>query len=451
MSVDRMTREDVPPAVLEHPTMRAALARRDLKTVYQRLNAAGLSYRTLASLTGQAPSEIYTVLHKGRQVSSYDVLVRIADGLGMTRAQLGVSYGEKSSPARRRPVRKEVTEATKRRVLIAAAMLTGLDPTPLGEAPQLPLPVGQKLPTQVSISHVHAVRSVTEQLRGLARYYGGQGDLFNAAAAAYTRYMHVPTTDVIRAQLAAALAELHTEAGWFCYDSGLDGSGHFTRALELGKHGRDAHAAANAAWNAGGTLVLTGHPNDALKLFQLGRLHLGGFRPRSDAPATRQADDPRIPALATRLLLQSATAYAVMEGRREATQCLAEAHDGWEPPDAFEHGEADLETAVVQLHLGQLDAAEQFAASAVSSYGTGHRTGRTMAELLRAEIHIRAGDSQGVALAQHAITAVSTLHSAAARRERLLPLATALDTRPSPDTRDLARTARGLATDVPRA
>jgi hypothetical protein len=48
-------------------------------------------------------------------------------------------------------------------------------------------------------------------------------------------------------------------------------------------------------------------------------------------------------------------------------------------------------------------------------------------------------------LARHAITEVSTLHSVAARRERLMPLATALNTRPGIETQELARKARHIA------
>jgi hypothetical protein len=70
-----------------------------------------------------------------------------------------------------------------------------------------------------------------------------------------------------------------------------------------------------------------------------------------------------------------------MGGLDEATRHLAEAHDGWEPRDTFEHAGADLSTAGIQVDLGQLDAAERSAASAVRTYGQSHRRGRTLARL----------------------------------------------------------------------
>jgi hypothetical protein len=59
---------------------------------------------------------------------------------------------------------------------------------------------------------------------------------------------------------------------------------------------------------------------------------------------------------------------------------------------------------------------------------------------------VRAGEPHGLTLARDAINKVSTLQSVAARRERLLPLATALEARPSSDTRELARLARQITT-----
>ncbi|HWR47226.1 MAG TPA: hypothetical protein VN327_06365 [Pseudonocardiaceae bacterium] len=103
-------------------------------------------------------------------------------------------------------------------------------------------------------------------------------------------------------------------------------------------------------------------------------------------------------------------------------------------------------TAGVQRDLGQLDAAEGFAASAVHAYGEGHyRRGHALAELL-AKIHVRTGEPRGLTLTHHAIEEVSTLQSVAARREWLTPLATALEARPGTDTQELARTARQVAT-----
>ncbi|MGH3755917.1 MAG: helix-turn-helix domain-containing protein [Pseudonocardiaceae bacterium] len=411
--------------------MRAALAARDIATVYRLLGRQGVSQRQIAQWTGQSQSEVSEIL-KGRTVRDVRVLERIADGLGVPRARMGLSYGEQAPD--RPSAGKETNGDGQRRALVATTMAAALGQAFAG-LPELALPTGQALPSRLDMAHVHTVVAVTERLRGVARYYGGQAEVFGAAATIYTRWMQVPATDAVRAQLAAVLAELHTEAGWCRYDSGLDGTGLFTRALRLAGETGDTYGIANVAWHAGMVLTRTGHPNDALKLLQLGTLQL---RP--------PADDSRVPTLTARLTRTSASAYACMGGRDEAAQCLAQARDGWEPRDTFERADADLGTAMIQRDLGQLDAAEQFAASAARTYGEGHRRGRTMALLLLAEIHVRAGEPRGLTLAHDAIEKVSTLQSVAVRREWLTPLAAALETRPGTDTQELARRARQIAT-----
>ena len=77
--------------VWETEEMRAALKARDIGKVYDLLQRYGVSQRRIAALTGQSQSEISEIL-AGRRVAGYDVLVRIADGLGMPRGWLGLAY-----------------------------------------------------------------------------------------------------------------------------------------------------------------------------------------------------------------------------------------------------------------------------------------------------------------------------------------------------------------------
>jgi transcriptional regulator with XRE-family HTH domain/tetratricopeptide (TPR) repeat protein len=414
----------------------AALAARDISTIYRLLQRAGVSQRQIARLTGQSQSEVCEIL-KGRQVRDVGVLERIADGLGVSRARIGVSFGQEGPETLSV---QEVDEEMKRRAVLAATAAAACNQSVLG--PPIEMPLGP-LPARLGISHVHAVRAAHERLVGLGRYYGGQATLVGAAAKAYTPWLQLPGPEPIKAQLAAALADLHTEAGWCCYDEGVDGAGYFLRALGLAKQAADAHSIAYAAWNAGMTLVRSGHPNDALKLFQLGQLPLGtSWRGK----AVLRTDDPRLLSLLARLRRMSASAYAVMGGSDEADRYLAASYHGWEPRDAFERAGADLTAGGIHRDLGRLDAAEQFAARAVRSYGENHRRGRTLAKLLLAEVQVRAGEPQGLTLARHALNEVSTLQSLAIRRQRLILLAIALEARPGSDTRELARMARKLTT-----
>ncbi|MGH3854707.1 MAG: helix-turn-helix domain-containing protein [Pseudonocardiaceae bacterium] len=437
------------PKFFEAPEMRAALHDRDVGTVYRLLGRQGVSQRQIAKLTGQSQSEVSEII-KGRQVVNILVLERIADGLGVPRAWMGVSFDEEKPST---PRIEEVDGSVKRRTLRTATSTAALGLEFLGQKfrgqefrdlelmglEELPTPSDFPLPTRLEMRQVRTVVAVTEQLRGLTRYFGGQADVLGTLAAVYLRWMQVPGTDEVKAKLAAALSEMHTEAGWACYDAGVDGYGYFTRAMGLAGEYRDSYGIANASWHGGMTMLRTGHPNDALTMFQLGRYQLRG-------------EDPRLPTLAARLARSCAGAYALLDCPDEAIKYLAEANDGrlaeakdgGEPRDAFERAGADLGTAVVHRDLGQLEAAERFATSAVHAYGEGkYRRGRTVAGILLAEVTVRAGQPRGVSLARDAIEAVRTLLSVAARRDWLLPLARALEARPGAE--ELARTAREVA------
>jgi hypothetical protein len=46
----------------------------------------------------QVQSEVSEIIRGRRQVAGYDVLVRIADGLGVPRSWMGLTYDESSMP-----------------------------------------------------------------------------------------------------------------------------------------------------------------------------------------------------------------------------------------------------------------------------------------------------------------------------------------------------------------
>ncbi|MGH4021809.1 MAG: helix-turn-helix domain-containing protein [Pseudonocardiaceae bacterium] len=441
------------PALFEPPEMRAALAACDVTGVYRRLTGAGVSQHQIARRTGQSQSEVCEIV-AGRRVRMRDVLVRICDGLGVPRWLMGLShYGPdgrgyagsvEGVPVAEAP--EGASEAMKRRAVVGALSVAVIGEPLLRSGEQLVdliLSADEPLPSRLEMPHVHIVRSAIERLRDLARQYGGQADLFAAAVRQYTRWLHLPGTDAVKARFAAALSELHTETGWCCYDAGVDGRGYFTRAARLADGAGDVFGIVNAAWHAGATMVRGGHPDDALKCFQLGQFQLMGHaKPRS---ATVGRDDPRTQTVAAWLHLNSATAYALMDCPEEAKNFLAKARENWDPPGVFERAGIDRATAAIQLDIGRFDTGEQFAQSAVRTYGDAHRRGRILADLTLAELNVRAGEPRGIPLARHAIDGVSTLLSAAARRERLVPLADALDGRPGGDARELARVARKVA------
>ncbi len=413
----------------------------------------GLSQRQIARLTGQSQSQVSEIL-AGRQVISYQVLARIAEGLGVPREWMGLSWwgpdgswhgpdGSWHGPDGTYPEEvtvantpKEVNEGMRRRAFITAVPVFTVGHPLFGEVPDLPAPAwtGEALPSRLGMADVAHVDQLTDYVRALARRHGGQAGIVHAAVTDSMRLLAVPAPDPVAAKLRSALARLLTLAGWCCADSGVvDHLWHrLQQAMELAASAGDTYELVKALRHAGALQREQGQPNDALKILQLGERRLLGS-PR---------DDPRTAVLAAWLRGESALALATMGRAEEARSALAAARGDWEPPDSFERSGMDELTARVHLGLGRLDVAEPFAAVAVRVSGAAERRNRVLASVTLATIHVRAAEPCGILLAKTAIDGVRGLRSVRARQQWLRPLTEALEARPSAEYRELARMAR---------
>lgn len=422
----------IDPALYRRDDVRRILAARDIAALYRVLkDNAGLTQRRLAELTGQSQSEVSEIL-KGRRVLAYDLLVRIAVGLGVPRELMGLSYADSSTYGGESTVAdtpEGVDEGMLRRDLLAAGSAALVGAPILGKLLNHSTGPGEMwLPTQVGMADVAEIKNITEQLRSAARVQGGQARAVSAAAIEYGRLTRVPAAEPVATRLDSQLAELNTLAGWCCYDSGLyrQARWHYRQAIDHATAARDDYQLADVLQYVGILERAAGHPNEAVKFYQLAGLRLGA------------TGDPGLVAWGHGL---SALALANM-GHSQATEHLSRARDGWQPSNAFERADMDYQTALVQVELGDLDAAERFVAS-IDGVGR-HRPVGTFAGILRATIHVRAGEPRGLAMAKTAIDTVARQRSVRAR-ERLAPLADALEARPGSDARELARTARQVA------
>lgn len=191
----------------------------------------------------------------------------------------------------------------------------------LGELLDLPPPEAAALPSRLRMPDVQAVEDLTGRLVSLARQWGGQADTFGSVADRCTRLMGVSATDPVRARLGSALAEMHTEAGWCCFDVGehAQAQHHYQRAVELARDVDDGYQVAYALRHAGLLPAETGEPNDALKQYQMAQVSLWGTAD----------DDGRVAALDAWLHAQSATALASMRRPELARDELARAREAW--------------------------------------------------------------------------------------------------------------------------
>jgi transcriptional regulator with XRE-family HTH domain/tetratricopeptide (TPR) repeat protein len=267
------------PELWQRADMRRALARRDLATVFTLLRRVGTSQRMIATLTGLAPSEVYEI-SRGRRVMAYDVLCRIADGLGVPRGYLGLAYDSETASfvgaADGRGTGRTDLDEVAALLAHAAEVAVGMDAGPAALRWTAPHEAGTPVPRRLSRGDADQIEAITCALRGLD--YGLGGGACREAVVAQTRWvhqlLHADAADDVRHRLVLASADLDNLAGWTSFDVGLFGAarGYFARALTQARRAGDASLIANVLYRAGRLHLHQGLTREALRFFQLGKL-----------------------------------------------------------------------------------------------------------------------------------------------------------------------------------
>ena len=469
-------RDRVEPEEWDRPEMRAALGARDITRVYRLLQKIGFSQQKIAALTGQSQPEVSAIIH-GRKVMAYDVLARIADGLGVPRGYMGLAYaGEEreggvadgSPPAGRTPPAapgggppgghvpgwagggggvpdgEEDAEPVRRRAFLGQAAAITVGAAVLGSelaerpaAAAAPTPV----PARIGTSDVDQVRQATAALRALDYRHGG-GSCREAAIAQLSwseRLLRSDATEEVGRQLRIVLADLHNLVGWTSLDVGRhDAARHyFLQALRLAKQADAPDLVANILYRTG-RISLPSDPAEALRMFRLGQL------------VAHEADSPL-----TNTILAANQAWALgMLGDAEAAhralgtaeEELAEANLATAPGWARFFDESDMHALHGQTYLALGEHDPRYNAQAVERLHDASEL--RIPEMARsrafdlaglAVAHFRQGDvDHGATVAHRALDAAGRLKSARAI-DRLRPLAAeAAVRREKQDARDLS-------------
>jgi transcriptional regulator with XRE-family HTH domain len=237
-------------ALLSTRAARRALNRRDVVQVYRLLIEGGLSRELIAELTGQHVSEVAEIL-AGSQVNDYDMLVRIAAGLGLHRAAIGLSFGDDA---------------------LDYGSNAAAPPDPVtedwGDTP---------LPFWIEETDVAGLEVTTARLRDLDLRYGSHWAFLKvvAAHAQYSeRLLSSAYTGKTRRRLALAVCDAYSLAGWVALDVSRRKPAwdHFQRSLLFGWAAQDEVAVMGAIQSVG-RLDLHEAPDFALKIFQLAQLN----------------------------------------------------------------------------------------------------------------------------------------------------------------------------------
>ncbi|WP_051385413.1 helix-turn-helix domain-containing protein [Actinokineospora inagensis] len=308
MSGDPRARPD--PAIWDLPTMRAALRRRDITTVYRLLKRHGVAQRRIAALSGQAQPEV-SLIARGRQVMAYDVLERIADGLGIPRGYLGLAYSD-------HVVDGVVTTVPDRREFMGllakvamGAAVTGADLVLLSN-PATATPV----PARVGATEVGQLRDLTSVLWAQERRLGG-GAVREAVIAqlGWARgLLQAAHTDHVGVELRVILADLFALAGRASHDVGFSGAAlrYLGQSVVAAQEAEDSARAALALGQIGRLYSRLGNADAARDSINLGML---------------AAERVRSGSLSALLLCSQARAHAESREPGRAIDYLSRAED----------------------------------------------------------------------------------------------------------------------------
>lgn len=445
-NADARSGNPVPADAWEQPEMREALAAREVSAVYRLLRKHGVSQRQIAAMTGQSQSEVSEIL-KGRQVMAYDVLTRIADGLGVPRGYMGLAYDETTairvvgaSDGRQ----AEEDESVKRRRFLAHAAQVTMGAAVFGpeSGTWSEAPARTPAPGRIGTTDVRQVEAATRALRALDYQYGG-GFCRDAVVAQLSwgqQMLDSSAAEQVKNRLYTAIADLHSLAGWTSFDTGLMDSarGHFAQALDLAKQGGDHHLVANVLYRMGRVYLHQDAANDALKLFQLGQI------------AAQESGSELAVAV---LCANEAWAYAMMGNEEQSVKLLGRCKDEFARADLataeswvkfFNETDVYAMTGTVHTVLAMKNPehtkyAIPALSRAVDAYTDDMARSKAFMLSALATNHLLEGDiDHGVKIGGKAIECAESIKSARVK-DRMRPLqAEAERRRNNPDARDLA-------------
>ena len=412
-----------------NPAMVAACVARDVAAIFRILLAGGMHQREIAALVRMSQSEVSEIL-SGRRVMAYDVLVRVADGLGIPRGMMGLAGIE---------VQEEVDEDVERRKLlaIAGAIMFG---TPVFGQPE-PLAVRRVLvdpPRRIGMIDVQVYGQTLAQLRALQRQVGGMAsrEPLAATARAGEQLLKAEAAPEVHRRMRLLVSDVHRLAGWAAGDIGLvdDYRAHIHQALDLAVGSPERIA--QVLCTAGSMEKELGDPKYALKLLQLGQM------------SAADCSDHRVRAVLGGEAVAGYIAFGYPDMAKQelatARSLFADADDSQSVPGFASYGQGHAMWAVGEFQLGNFEAARADIINALAERSVDDVWCNALDTIILATINMRAGEiREGIQQTHRALALVGQVGSRMLE-ERMMPLADALASRQDSTCRDLARVIRSI-------
>ncbi|MBB5835993.1 hypothetical protein [Kribbella italica] len=255
--------------------MATYLAGQDVGALFRFLRSRGFSRSVISSKTGLAETRVRSIANGTQMVESYQVLVRIADGLGLDRGLLGV--GSRPSLAGSGKAIVGDPGADAEFVGSLAVLAVGPAPARLEQYLQPQRLDAMSVPAVVTSAQVELLQAIRDHHRLIDATYGGgscrSSAVSHLAWAAEMLHSRFETPQVEHG-FKAALSDLYQVAGWASHDLGDHAAArhYLTAGLVLARDIDELALIAGGFYRLGRVSIHQGRAKEALRLWQLGQI-----------------------------------------------------------------------------------------------------------------------------------------------------------------------------------
>ncbi|WP_455361886.1 helix-turn-helix domain-containing protein [Streptomyces sp. SYSU K21746] len=370
----------LPHELLANPEWQKACRQRDFTRIFRLVKTkAGIYPSRVAALCGMTPSRVGEIMAGRRSLAHIDVIERVADGLRIPGALLGLAHRPWEIPAPAR-VREQIpaTEPTQEPETEPAANDALDDLMALADG-------------QVTRSTLTALQSSVEDYWRRDDQHGGAS--LRPAVVGHLRYVTqlMRTSDAaLRRDLQSLAAELARLAGWAYFDARQYSTArtYFTQALQLSHGQGDGLFMANVLSCMSLQATYDGNTSDAVALAC-----------KAQDTARSAGDQPLVMSM---LHMREAFAHATLRDAASCHQAIDRSRDAYEESRGreeeapswvryFDETKLIVDTGIALARLGEAARAEPLIAEGLRRERSGQQRGRAFHAFWLASTQLQQG------------------------------------------------------------
>ncbi|MEW2082900.1 helix-turn-helix domain-containing protein [Streptomyces sp. NPDC005283] len=370
----------LPLELLASPEWQQACRQRDFTRIFRLVKAkAGIYPSRVAALCGMTPSRVGEIMAGRRSLAHIDVIERVADGLRIPGALLGLAHRpwEIPTPAR---VREQIPAA---------------EPT---QEPETEPAAKEALDDLMTLADGQVTRSTLTALQSSVEDYWRRDDQHGGASlrpavVGHLRYVTqlMRTSDAaLRRDLQSLAAELARLAGWAYFDARQYSTArtYFTQALQLSHGQGDGLFMANVLSSMSLQATYDGNATDAVALAC-----------KAQDTARSAGDQPLVMSM---LHMREAFAHATLRDASSCHQAIERSRDAYEDSRGreeeapswvryFDETKLIVDTGIALARLGEAGRAEPLIAEGLRRERSGQQRGRAFHAFWLASTQLQQG------------------------------------------------------------